>query len=333
MTNDDMNIVKYLIIIELVVLLLAHNIAGQSGVIWSAVISAVMICGSILFILSFGSHMPADKLINKQFLIVLLVCGYMAAGVILLFSEDKLFNYLSYIWLTSVIIFEIRLFIVSYQNDPIAQLEREQYVYTQKLAAEECLKSKLVTLDDKYEAALADEKLVNGYLKLSKSLAKKNKANEKLAESIADYTANLMHTYCSADKYAVATKLLIQYLNKILPYVGLSKNSGAIAALGIFLDIKADGDGNLFDLVNGTIVSKIDIEKETNPTLLFNLACYYSRQKDLDKLLYFTKLTLMVGKHVDSFNNDKDFNYYRKNPDFIRALHTNTNNLNKPKLD
>jgi predicted DNA-binding WGR domain protein len=61
-------------------------------------------------------------------------------------------------------------------------------------------------------------------------------------------------------------------------------------------------------------------ETITDGVLAFNLSCLYATKRDKPKLLNFTRIAIGLGKRKDEFMVDSDFDFYKKDPDFLSIL-------------
>jgi len=57
-----------------------------------------------------------------------------------------------------------------------------------------------------------------------------------------------------------------------------------------------------------------------NATVPFNLACNFSRLEVKGKFLFYTKIAIELGKPVESFDNDSDFDKFRNDKEFKTIL-------------
>ncbi|EMJ92678.1 DUF4132 domain-containing protein [Leptospira alstonii] len=57
-----------------------------------------------------------------------------------------------------------------------------------------------------------------------------------------------------------------------------------------------------------------------NARIPFNLACYYALTQQKDLMLQTIPKALELGKKADEFKNERDFDFYKTDPDFLNAI-------------
>jgi hypothetical protein len=68
-----------------------------------------------------------------------------------------------------------------------------------------------------------------------------------------------------------------------------------------------------------------DISILENPSLIYNLACYYALNKKKEKMLAAIRQSRKMGKPVTQFLADSDFSDYYRDSDFLKALNNDYN--------
>lgn len=320
MSTDEMYILKYLIIAEVILLFTSHILGGRTALIWAGVLSTLVICIGYIFLMSLGSHAPASKVIFSQLLQLTLLFIYLAVGVDALFSTNKLITILSYVWLASVVIVTVTLFIDTYKPSELSLQLKEERQYKQRLKEEEARSNALAALEQSFNAAYHDVNLANNFIASSKATAKQYHHDSIMSYHFANYTTKLMLQFMRLEEYSKAEKIFKNYIEILAPQVGLHTKSSDVASNAIVL---------AFYLNDMTIISKVhehilgdnmDVETIDNSLLNFNLACYYAITKDKEKLILHTRLSREQGYAKESFYSDKDFYSYKDDEDFILAV-------------
>ena len=323
MYTDSINILKYLIIAELMLLFCAHKLGGQAGLIWAVVLSTIAICLGSIFLLSHATHVPSNRAITSKIIQVTLLFTYLGIGVAALFSTDRGFTLFSYAWLASVVIAVVMLFFVSYE---LSIRIKEDKAYRQELLLlqiqekeQEAYENALSKLRVKYKAALIDSAEIESYLELSEESAKEYQKKGSFPHDLAAYTANLMLEYINKDEHKVALRVFDSYVDLVLPHSEVATSSTYVASFAIILSMRTK-EPTIFDRAEEHILSNIDIKKISNSTLLFNLACHYSLKRDKEKLLLYVTLARKQGFAEEAFYSDDDFIYYKGDNDFLLAV-------------
>ena len=323
MSTDAINIFKYLIVAELMLLFCAHKLGGQAGLIWAVVLSTIAICLGSIFLLSHATHVPSNSAITSKIIQVTLLFTYLGIGVAALFSTDRGFTLFSYAWLASVVIAVVMLFFVSYE---LSIRIKEDKAYRQELLLlqiqekeQESYENALSKLRVKYKAALIDSAEIDSYLELSEESVKEYQKKGSFPHDLAAYTANLMLEYINKDEHKVALRVFDSYVDLVLPHSEVATSSTYVASFAIILSMRTK-EPTIFDRAEEHILSNIDIKKISNSTLLFNLACHYSLKRDKEKLLLYVTLARKQGFAEEAFYSDDDFIYYKGDNDFLLAV-------------
>ena len=264
MYTDSINILKYLIIAELMLLFCAHKLGGQAGLIWAVVLSTIAICLGSIFLLSHATHVPSNRAITSKIIQVTLLFTYLDIGVAALFSTDRGFTLFSYAWLASVVIAVVMLFFVSYE---LSIRIKEDKAYRQELLLlqiekkeQEAYDNALSTLRVKYKAALIESAEIDSYLELSEESAKEYQKKGSFPHDLAAYTANLMLEYINKDEHKVALRVFDSYVDLVLPHSEVATSSTYVASFAIILSMRTK-EPTIFDRAEEHILSNIDIKK------------------------------------------------------------------------
>ncbi|EMP01855.1 TPR end-of-group domain-containing protein [Leptospira santarosai] len=95
----------------------------------------------------------------------------------------------------------------------------------------------------------------------------------------------------------------------------------------IFYSISA-ADNQFMPLVHQLTPAKI-----RDSTLAFNFACFHSIRGNKWKMLSYVEMALSLGKTVDEFEKDRDFNRFREDENFIRILRNHRNSHFKREVE
>ncbi len=320
MSTDEMNILKYLIIIELVLLLLSQVLGGRTALIWVTLLSCIVVCSGYIFIISLGSHAPATKVIFTQLLQFLALFIYLAIGVWAFFSSSKIMTLFSYVWLVSVVIFTVTLFIDTYVPSELSLQLKEERQYKQRLKVEEARGYAIAALEQSFNTAYNDVNLANDFITSSQATAKKYQHDSLMSYHFANYTAKLMIQFMRVEEYSKAEEIFNSYTDILVPQVGLHTKSSDVASNAIILAFYLN-DMTLISKVHYNVLGdNMDVETIDNSLLHFNLACFYAITRDKEKLILHITIAREQGYDKESFYSDKDFSSYKDDKDFILAV-------------
>jgi hypothetical protein len=101
----------------------------------------------------------------------------------------------------------------------------------------------------------------------------------------------------------------------------LAYNQGVIASQTLAFGIHSAPNRDLVNSVMATLIGpNFDPAKQTNGTLMYNLACYYAVQGDTPRLLQSASAARRLGKPASQFLTDTDFEKYWKDIAFLQVL-------------
>lgn len=60
-----------------------------------------------------------------------------------------------------------------------------------------------------------------------------------------------------------------------------------------------------------------------NARIPFNQACYYALTQQKDPMLIAIRKARKLGKKSNEFLSESDFDFYKKDPDFLKAIGKN----------
>jgi len=324
MSIDEINIAKYLIIIELFILFFSNALGGRSALFWAVIATSIIFSLGFIFLLSMGSHAVPTSVITRTTFRVILVCTFLGLGIAALYSENKIYSIIGYIWLVIVCVSVVRLFVLSIVNDPVYLEEKkfreERRHHEKHLKEKEQYKAELSLISLQYENALKNISDVDKFISYAKKTAEQYKNTHNAASDIDAYMLNLMLGYLEKEEYKFARIILNRYLDDILPFIELVDNRENMASLGLYISIKLNDD-EVFERVKVELLGdNFKADELSSPTLLFNFACYYSLRQDKKHTLLYIKLARKQGVLPESFLNDSDFIHYLNDVDFLNTL-------------
>lgn len=167
------------------------------------------------------------------------------------------------------------------------------------------------------------------FLKQAQTMAQDKEHAEALAPNITAYYAELINDYNRQRDFKAAGTLVRHYLKEVHPHIGhYSKdpgqpyNIGVIASQTLAINSQlAPQDKDLIPAVMATLIGpKFDPAKQTNGTLMYNLACYYAVSGDKPHMLVSIAAARRLGKPTAQFMADTDFEKFWKDADFLKAV-------------
>jgi len=167
------------------------------------------------------------------------------------------------------------------------------------------------------------------FLKQAQTFAQDKERAEALAPNVTSAYAELINAYNGQKDYKAAATLVRHYLTQVHPHIGhYSKDPGqpynitviASQTLAIYAQL-APQDKDLIDAVMTTLIGpRFDPAKQTNGTLMYNLACHYAVSGDKPRMLESITAALRLGKPATQFMQDTDFARYWTDAEFSSAL-------------
>lgn len=160
------------------------------------------------------------------------------------------------------------------------------------------------------------------------ALAQHPQHAQALAPGITAVVADLLNRFNEGRKLSASATLVRHYLAEVHPHTNrwpgdssLSYNQGVIASQTLAFAIHSAADRDLADAVMQTLIGpQFDPARQTNGTLLYNLACYYAVQGDTARMLDSVTAARRLGKPASQFLADQDFAAYWKDAAFLQAL-------------
>lgn len=203
-------------------------------------------------------------------------------------------------------------------------IDLKYYRSSKRITGEEAQKGRDLRekLKKSYESTLVDKQSLNEFLTDAENVAKSAKDKHFIPFYLASYNTKLTIKFIKENKLKNSQKLINFYADNIITYVGYDKyeKTADLASNGIVVAIKLNDD-KLFKKIRDKILGDdFDILWEENDILLFNLACYYSLKRERDMMLKAIKRARELGKPKERFLEDKDFEYYYEDKDFLNAI-------------
>ncbi|MDZ7938465.1 MAG: hypothetical protein U5M53_09340 [Rhodoferax sp.] len=166
------------------------------------------------------------------------------------------------------------------------------------------------------------------WLEQARTLAQHPDHAQALAPGITAVFADLLNRYNNGRKLAQSATLVRYYLAQVYPLTSRwhddssqAYNQGVMASQTLAFAIHSAPDRDLVEGVMRNLVgTTFDPAKQTNATLMYNLACYYAVANDKPKLLQSVAAARRLGKPADQFMRDTDFAAFLKDADFLAQL-------------
>ncbi len=160
------------------------------------------------------------------------------------------------------------------------------------------------------------------------TLAQHPQHAQALAPGVTAVVADLLNRFNMGGKLDASATLVRHYLAQVHPHTSrwtgdssLAYNQGVIASQTLAFGIHSAPNRDLVDGVMGTLIGpNFDPAKQTNGTLMYNLACYYAVQGDTPRLLQSASAARRLGKPASQFLTDTDFEKYWKDIAFLQVL-------------
>ena len=149
---------------------------------------------------------------------------------------------------------------------------------------------------------------------------KKSRRPKEHAFTVADiFTKSIIIEMKNRD-FSAGKELIIFYIDKLLPLVGVDEKTTDISSNGLVLSIYAK-DEELSQIIFDKLIGEnFKIEEAKNEILVYNLACYHAIHKQKKPMLESIAQALKLGKKSQQFIKDSDFKSYLQDEDFISIL-------------
>ncbi|NRB41541.1 MAG: hypothetical protein HRU20_24225 [Pseudomonadales bacterium] len=344
MSRDTMNIVKFLIMAELMLLVLPGYFAGKTGLSITVILSTIIVSWIYIWALAMGAaytnsraNSPINVEMFKNIVLIALLFTYLACGVeafVTALKTKEAVPLYFHLWLTSVVVTVISLHIVSYKTDPIRLMELEaenmvkqsekqrDLLREQEEKERQVYKLSVSQLHSQFENAMHTPDEIDHYITESENISQRFKDLYSLPTILANYTTKLMIHALGNKQYHVAQKLFDSYVDAIVLNSGLSEKSTDVASNGIILCVKLN-DSTIFDRLENSILGEnFKLNAISNEILLFNLACHYALTRDREKLFPAVIQARKFGKTAEQFLNDPDFELYHNDKKFLSSLNS-----------
>ncbi len=177
-------------------------------------------------------------------------------------------------------------------------------------------------LDVEYNDALEDSNLVPDFLKVSSGLVEHQTVEKDNADNLVGFYNNLLNN--NVENTSHQFEIIDTFINKIEPAIKsfrkdeiFNKNFEIFVSNSLGITI-AHKNESLKLKIYKMLGDHFDLKELKHGTLLYNLACDYSLNKDKQKMLQAIELAIEKGKNPVNFTKDSDFKFYYTDPDFIR---------------
>lgn len=342
---DNLIVLKYIIIIELVLLFITGYFGGKTGMILTIIVSIVLFAWMILWAKGMGasfanSQGPIELKLHDlmPILVVLLTCLWVAFGLylfIVYLQQGQSLSIVFYLWLITIVGTIGAISVIAYYNSYDYKEAVEIREGNKRMREEKERKEKekrefreysdsMRKLNDLYEISRTDKSKINKYIEYSEQMSQLYLDSEILTHNLSTYNSNLISYFCKSGDLQMGLQMGLQifesYMDSILPNREACEANEMFASNAIVLT-GALGDDTIFERVEEHILGKdFKIDELSHDLLLYNLACHYSLKENKEKLLIATARALEFGKLPEQFLEDKDFSNYLNDADFLSLL-------------
>lgn len=177
-----------------------------------------------------------------------------------------------------------------------------------------------------YDKAKKDPSAFNELLFVSKELLQREDRKDLYMTEINMKLPQLLVNALQLGDIKSAKEQFNAYATQIHPLIKDSSNRQAqyailvVASQGAVI-YGATRDEAVFTTIHGTLLGEnFDIESTNNATLVYNLACIYSLQKNKSEMLKAIIVARKMNKKTEHFLKDGDFAFYLNDSDFLDAI-------------
>jgi hypothetical protein len=167
------------------------------------------------------------------------------------------------------------------------------------------------------------------FLKQAQTLAQDKERAEALAPNVTAAYAELINDYNAQRDFKAGATLVRHYLTQIHPHIGhYSSDPGqpynitviASQTLAIYAQLAPQDKDLVPAVITKLLGPDFDPAKQTNGTLMYNLACHYAVTSDKPHMLQSIAAARRLGKPTSQFMADTDFTHYLKDAEFLQAV-------------
>lgn len=165
------------------------------------------------------------------------------------------------------------------------------------------------------------------FLRQAALLAADSHYADRFAPALAAGYARLLNAFNLAGDFDASSRLVRHYLAQVHPAIAshpepsVAYNSGVVASQALAFAVHRPAERDLVEAVMAQLVGPdFDPAAQTNATLMYNLACHYAIEGDTARMLQAVAAARRLGKPAAQFLADADFQVYRADPGFLRAL-------------
>jgi hypothetical protein len=149
---------------------------------------------------------------------------------------------------------------------------------------------------------------------------KKSSTPKDHAFTVADIFTKLIILEMKNRNFSAGKELIIFYIDKLVPLVGVDEKTTDISSNGLVLSIHSKDEELSQIIFNKLIGEEFKVEEAKNEILVYNLACYHAIHKQKKPMLEAIAQALKLGKKPEQFVKDSDFKLYLEDEDFISIL-------------
>ncbi len=171
-----------------------------------------------------------------------------------------------------------------------------------------------------YYAVIEKPDKIKKFLKSTEQLAGKTKFKKSNAYNLAFYSSKLILKGLEDKNADFSLQVFNNYIDNIFPQVGSCQYRTNIIGNSLALAIMYKLDEvseKVFSIILGDDFNVLEIE---NKLVVYNLACYYSINKEKEKMLEAIRQAVKQGKEKAQFLADEDFKAYWKDKSFLLAV-------------
>ena len=134
------------------------------------------------------------------------------------------------------------------------------------------------------------------------------------------HTSELMVKCLDGDDYSRAKLLLENYINNLHLKSGQFNYSTNLIGNALYVGMKTNDDKLLEKVFNQILGKDFKLSDINHKGILYNLACYYSINRDKKNLLECIRYCLQNGKAKQDFLHEEDFKPYWEDKDFVELV-------------
>lgn len=210
-------------------------------------------------------------------------------------------------------------------NDPYFSQDDSEFA-RQGNATKDLVAFERQLLEGYYNQAKTSSVALKEFLSFSKDLISIERRHKIYASELGMKLSQLLVDTNSKGDFESSELIFNTYATHIFPRVKdiddpqVQYSVSVIASQGLIIYAVGDNKAVLSTVVDSLLGPDFDLVNSRNPTLVYNLACVHSLNRNKAQMLKAVKAARSMDKPTQQFMKDGDFAFYLNDSDFLAAI-------------